>query len=98
LVHIDGFDGYIESLGANSNTVVVVIYGGVKVERIQYKTTPSTFVVSDYFDKWHMVSLVRSGTITITTWSVGNQTHVEMYHIQPLIRIIWLINMDMILS
>jgi hypothetical protein len=79
--HTDGFDGYsIESLGANSNTVGggYIWWGKDNGSNTISQATPSTFVVSDYFDKWHMVSLVRSGTtVTITTWSVGNQTHVR---------------------
>lgn len=68
--------GYnIESLGCNGNSVG----GGYRWigknsgSNIIYGSSPSDFVPEQYFNKWHMVSLVKIGsTITAKTWGVNS--------------------------
>lgn len=63
--------GYsIESLGSNSNSVGGGYrwWGKNNGSNTIASSTPGTFTPSDYFDHWHMVTLVKSGTtVTIRT-------------------------------
>lgn len=61
----NGLTGYnIESLGANSNTVGggYTWWGKANGANVIHVSTPGTFNPSDYFNHWHMVTLVKSGT------------------------------------
>lgn len=67
--------GYsIESLGCNSNTVggSYVWWGKTSGYNRLEGATPASFDPNDYFGKWHMVSLVKTGTsLTYTWWGIG---------------------------
>lgn len=70
----------IESLGCNGNSVGggYLWWGKDSGANSISTSSPSVFAPGDYFDKWHMVSLVRTGgTITIKEWSIGGQTHIR---------------------
>jgi len=70
----------IDSLGSNGNTVGTGYnwWGKDSGPDTIAGSTPSAFTASDYFNKWHFVTLIKSGTtLTIKEWCIGSQTHVR---------------------
>lgn len=74
----------LESLGCNSNSVGGgYVYWGKSNSGYEIETSsPGTMNASDYFGKWHMVSLVKNGTtLTIKHWGVGPNTHTRTVNV-----------------
>lgn len=81
--HLDNLTGYnIESIGCNSNSVGGHYrwWGKDNGSNTIYREDGFSFHPNEYFNKWHMVSMVKSGArITWSYYSISGQviTHSE---------------------
>jgi hypothetical protein len=77
--HTDSLTGYnIDSLGSNSNSVGggYLWFGKTNNANTVDSSTPGTILPSEYFGRWRMVSLVKSGTtLTIKEWEQSGTIH-----------------------